>query len=210
MEEINLDPIIEQAYQVVEKLIDEQDRYSQPFRDRFEHTKRVLNWAKRIHQHEGGDLGIITLAVLFHDSGWSYDIDHALIGAELAEKFLVQQGVDRSVIDRVTSAAQTHNKRLDPTDDLPIENLIVMDADILDELGVTTLVWDSMATAIGENPSYTKALERNMGFFNGASQKLVSLQTKTGKKFYLERIAIWKQCLDHLSYELGESDELTA
>ena len=210
MEEINLDPVIEQAYTIVEKLIDEQDRYSQPFRDRFEHTKRVLNWAKRIHQHEGGDIGIITLAVLFHDSGWSDEIDHALIGAQLAEKFLIEQCVDRPIIDRVVSATLTHNKRLDPVEDLPIENLIVMDADILDELGVTTLVWDAMATAIGENPGYREALEQNQGYFDRAEEKSGSLHTKTGKQLFLERIAVWKFCLENLRYELGESDQPAA
>ena len=124
--------------------------------------------------------------------------------------FLAKNGVAPAIIDRVASAVQTHNKRHEPLEDLPLENLIVMDADILDELGVTTLVWDSMAAALGESPSYKKALDRNQMFFEGSEAKKKFLYTKAGKKLYTERIAIWESCLDHLRYELGESDVIPA
>lgn len=210
MEKTNFETVIQRAYLESERLIRKQGRFSEPFRNRFEHTKRVLKWAERIHAIEGGDIDIITLAVLFHDTGWSETIDHALIGAELAELFLAKNGVAPAIIDRVASAVQTHNKRHEPLGDLPLENLIVMDADILDELGVTTLVWDSMAAALGESPSYKKALDRNQMFFEGSEAKKKFLHTKTGKKHYTERIAIWESCLDHLRYELGESDVIPA
>ena len=203
-----LDDLIVKAFAEAEELIANQDRFNYPFRNRFRHTKRVLNWAKRIQQHEGGDMDVITLAVLFHDTGWSDEIDHALIGADLAEKFLVGHGVDQSVIDRVAFAARTHNKRQAPRKELPIENLIVMDADLLDEVGVTTIVWDAMATALEENPSYKAALDKSQRFFEGAKEKEFYLQTKTGKELYRQRIAMWEKCLDHLRYELGESAAL--
>ena len=187
-------------------LIEEQKRFSHPFRNRFEHTKRVLTWARRIQAVEGGDLEVITLAVIFHDVGWDGQVDHALLGAELARKFLIEQGVEEEVVHRVASAIETHNKRQNPSPNLPLENLIVMDADRLDELGVTTLVWDAMATALEEAPSFKKALERDQQFFASAEEEAQFIQTKTGLKFYTERTKVWEQCLIHLRYELGESD----
>lgn len=198
--------ILEDAFSEAERLIGEinrPSRFSHPFRDRFEHTKRVLRWAERIQQVEGGDLDIITLAVLFHDSGWRDGEDHALIGAELAEKFLLEKGLEQPFIEQVAWAARTHNKRLDSSEGLPIENLIVMDADILDELGVTTLVWDSMATALEEEPSFLKALEKSQHFLEWAISKQDQLKTQTGKKLYAERIAVWEESLAQLRYELG-------
>ena len=200
---------IEQAFVAAEALIEEQSRYSYPFRNRFRHTNRVLKWAKRIQEIEGGDIDIITLAVIFHDTGWDKERDHALIGAELARKFLLSQGIEEKVVSKVESAIATHNKRQSLQSDLPLENLIVMDADILDELGVTTLVWDAMATALGENPSFKKALEKSQQFFANAKGKTNLLQTKTGLKFYNERMDVWEQCLEQFRYELyelGESD----
>jgi uncharacterized protein len=206
MEDRKFEKIIEQAFEESRVLIEKQSRYSYPFRDRFEHTVRVLKWAKRIHEVEGGDIEIVILAVLFHDTGWDEQEDHALIGAELARKYLVSQDVKLEIVNRVMSAVETHNKRQNPQANLPIENLIVMDADRLDELGVTTLVWDSMTTAIQENPSFKKALERSQMFFADAKEGINLIQTETGRKFYNERVEIWEKCLAHLRYELGVSD----
>jgi uncharacterized protein len=206
MEEITFEEIVEQAFVEAKALIEKQSRYSYPFRDRFEHTLRVLKWAKRIHESEGGDIEVITLAVIFHDTGWDDQEDHAVIGAELARKYLINQGISPEIINRVVSAVETHNKRQNPRANLPIENLIVMDADRLDELGVTTLVWDSMTTAIQEKPSFKKALERSQMFFAGAKEGINLIHTQTGRKFYCERVEIWEKSLAHLRYELGESD----
>lgn len=200
----------EQALEQAQRLIENQSRFSQPFRNRFDHTKRVLKWADRIHEIEGGDIEIISLAVIFHDTGWNDQVDHAQLGAELAEKYLRSKGVPQSILSRVSSAVQTHNKRNIHTEGLPIENLIVMDADFLDEKGVTTLVWDAMATANEDHPGYRRALERNDVYFTSAKERQFLLKTETGKKLYRERMAIWENCLNHLRYELGLSDVLDA
>jgi len=198
--------LVERALLDAKVLIEKQKRFSHPFRNRFEHTKRVLTWARRIQTIEGGDLEIITLAVIFHDAGWDGQVDHALLGAGLARKFLIEQGVEEDVMNRVASAIETHNKRQNPSQNLPLENIIVMDADRLDELGVTTLVWDAMAAALEDTPSFKKALERDEQFFASAKEETQFIQTKTGLKFYNERIRVWEQCLAQLRYELGESD----
>jgi hypothetical protein len=82
-----------------------------------------------------------------------------------------------------------------------------MDADFLDEVGVTTLVWDAMATAIGDKPSYIRAIEKDLKFCERAKKESIYLQTKTGMKLYKERLVIWERCLSHFRYELGLSDE---
>jgi uncharacterized protein len=206
MEWANFDTIKEQALKHAQLLIENQSRYSQPFRNRFDHTFRVLKWADRIHEIEGGDIEIISLAVIFHDTGWNDQVDHALLGAELAEKYLLSKGVTQSIVSRVSSAVQTHNKRTIPIEGLPIENLIVMDADWLDEKGVTTLVWDAMATANEDQPSYMRALERNAVYFTNTKERLFLLKTETGMKLFSERMAMWENCLNHFRYELGLND----
>ena len=202
----NLREITEEASEEAKRLISNQGRKSQPFRNRFEHTMRVLKWADRIHNIEGGDFEIIKFAILFHDAGWSDTVDHALIGAELAEKYLLGKEVDPVLVDRIVSAVRTHNKRYEPQESLPIENLIVMDADLLDEVGVITLVWDAMATAIESNPSYIKVIEKDLAYFRKAKEKTIYLKTETGKKLYNERIDAWEMCLRHFQYELSLSN----
>ncbi len=203
----NLSEITEQASVEAKRLINNLSRKSQPFRNRFEHTMRVLKWADRIHKIEGGDFEIIKFAILFHDTGWSDTIDHALIGAELAEKFLLGKDVDPILVARIVSAVHTHNKGDELQESLPLENLIVMDADLLDEVGVTTLVWDAMATANENNPSYIRVLEKDIEFYKEAKEKTIYLKTETGKKLYNERISIWEMCLSHFRYVLSLSNE---
>jgi uncharacterized protein len=206
----NYDTIKEQALEQARFLIENQSRSSQPYRNRFDHTLRVLKWAERIHSVEGGDIEIITLAVIFHDTGWDEQVDHALLGADLAEKFLLGAGVDQSIVARAVSAVQTHNKRTMPVDSLPIENLIVMDADYLDEKGVTTLVWDALATACEDRPGYLRVLEKDGVYFSRAKENCTLLRTGTGMKLYRERMAMWQDCLSHFRYELGLSDGFDA
>jgi uncharacterized protein len=202
----NFDTLKEQALKQARFLIENQSRVSQPFRNRFDHTLRVLKWADRIHAIEGGEIEIISLAVIFHDTGWSDTVNHALIGAELAEKYLLGKAVDPGLVDRIASAARTHNQRNAPQDSLPIENLIVMDSDFLDEVGVTTLVWDAMAAAGENDPGYGRVIEKDLKYHQRARENTVYLKTETGKQLYNQRLAAWEMCLGHLRYELGLSD----
>jgi uncharacterized protein len=210
MSYIKLADITEEATAEAKRLISIQNRKSQPFRNRFDHTMRVLKWAQRIHKVEGGDLGVITLAVLFHDTGWSDKVDHASVGAELAEKYFLSKNVDPSFISRISSAIRTHNKKQELLSTLPIENLVVLDADILDEVGIITLVWDALATATENMPSYSKVIEKDLIYYERAREQRNYLKTETGIKLYNERIAIWKKCLSHFKYELGLSDQFIA
>lgn len=189
---------------IVRELISEQNRFSEVFRDRYEHTIRVLTWAKRIQSIEGGDLNVITLAVLFHDTGWSEEVNHAQVSALLAEEFLLENKAEAQFVERVVSAVRTHNLREIPSSDLPIENQVVMDADLLDELGVTTLVWDAMSVAQKPDLGYQKVLEKDIEFFSSAWKKRCEIKTKTGLKFYLERMDFWRMVLENLAYELGD------
>jgi uncharacterized protein len=191
---------------VVQALIRDQDRMSQPYRDRYEHTLRVLTWAERIQKVEGGDMDVISLAVLFHDSGWSETINHSLASADLAEKFLAEKQVAPRLVDRIVSAVMTHNMREIPKEELPLENRIVMDADLLDELGVTTLVWDALAAAGEADPGYVKIFEKDQKYYSCAAKKGSQLKTETGMKLYQERLKIWGLLLENLAYELGLSD----
>jgi uncharacterized protein len=190
----------------VQRLIREQKRYSEVFRNRYEHTLRVLTWAGRIQMSEGGDLEIITLAVLFHDVGWSQERNHADVSAELTEDFLRKNQVETQIADKIVSVVRTHNLREISNDELPIENQIVMDADLLDEVGVTTLVWDALKTGGGTEPSYKKVLEKDRIFYSNSVKNKGFLKTKTGLKLYDERLGFWKSVLNNLAYELGETE----
>lgn len=176
------------------------ERFS--FRDRYTHSLRVLKWAKRIHLEEGGDWEVIKIACIFHDVGWDSDINHSIISKSIAEKYLLKQNYDKNKLVLILEAIENHNYRNDENQ-VGIESKIVMDADLLDEVGATSIVWDSMATQIEGNKDYYDVLERIRYYYGRLERNLLLLKTETGKRLYKERLEFITQFIDELDYELN-------
>jgi hypothetical protein len=183
MRYVNLADITDKAAIEARRLIRDQNRRSEPFRNRFDHTLRVLNWARRIHEVEGGDFGIITLAILFHDTGWRENVDHALVGAELAKKFYLDEGVDPVLVDRIVSAVRTHNKRDEPCEGFPIENYILLVRSFLNQFleitprygGIASQSQFVGASKFSANSKYPHRLrEATLSFFESPIYRALS------------------------------------
>ncbi|MFQ6044441.1 MAG: HD domain-containing protein, partial [Candidatus Poribacteria bacterium] len=95
----------------------------------YEHTLRVRNLAVSIARQEGADERITELAALLHDIGKPEGEPHTEIGARRAEAILSNLEFDGGFSNRVCHAIQTH---LTDEPGLPIENLILRDADSID------------------------------------------------------------------------------
>ena len=114
---------------------------------------RVYRWAIKLQSKLGGDLDIIVLAALLHDVGWDDERPHGEVGAEIAVNYLDSLGVDPQKIAKIGEIIMIHEEK-DTDADLSLECRIVMDADLLDEVGAISVLWDSMATAI-EDEAYS-------------------------------------------------------
>ena len=149
-----------EVIEYVKKMTSENGRPSNyPFRSRFEHTMRVYRWAIKLQSKLGGDLDVIVLAALLHDIGWDDERPHGEVGAELAVEYMDSIGIDPETIRRVGEIIMIHEDK-DSDADLSLECKIVMDADLLDEVGAISVLWDSMATACEDEASYKKAYYR--------------------------------------------------
>lgn len=179
-----------------------------PFRNRFEHTLRVWEWAKRINKVEKGDEEIIDIAAIFHDIGKGEEGEkpHALISAELCRKYLKSAGFNEDKIDRITSAVRRHSSKHLIADELSLEERIIMDADLLDEAGAMCVLWDSMHQGAQENASYYKTYASLQNHYEERARGIKLLKTSEGKRLYEERISFLKLFLDNLRYELGMQD----
>lgn len=172
------------------------------FRNRYSHTLRVLKWAERIHEFEGGDLEVIKIASILHDIGWEDGENHAITSRNIANDYLKSIQYDVNKLPLILEAIESHNSRM--TDKkLHIESFILMDADILDEVGALSILWDAMAAALEQVASYKKAYERIIEYTNQIKQRVTLLRTETGLRFYHERIKVIDHFLDNLEYELG-------
>ncbi|MCG8513417.1 MAG: HD domain-containing protein [Halanaerobiales bacterium] len=193
-------------YQAMLKYVKEKFENSErankyPFRNRYKHTLRVKKWAERIQKIEGGNLEIIKIACIFHDVGWDEKVSHNIISKRIARDYLNKINYDNSKTKRVLEAIEHHCLR-DVEKSLAMENYIVMDADLLDEVGAISIIWDAMASAYEDQPSYLKAYHRIKRFTLEIKEKQQQLKTATGKRYYQKKIEFIDGFIRELGHEL--------
>ena len=148
-----------------------------PFRNQFEHTMRVYRWAIRLQAKLGGDLDVIVLSALLHDVGWDENRPHEEVSAEIAVEYLDSIDIDPETIKKVGEIILVHSDK-DTDKELSLECKIVMDADLLDEVGAIGIMWDCMATALEDEASYKEQLQSQGWKVFGADYDGVSLALK--------------------------------
>ena len=172
-----------------------------PFRDRFEHTMRVYRWAIKLQAKVGGDLDIIALAALLHDVGWDEEKDHGEVGAQIAVEYLDSIGLDPEKISRIGEIIRIHEDK-DTTEELSLECQVVMDADLLDEVGTVSIIWDAMATACEDEASYKKAYYRIKNYYRKNKPKIRRCKTDAARAEWTKRMQLLETYLTQLEKEL--------
>ena len=94
------------------------------------HTKRVVNKVKELlegEKIEGQDASALLLAAWFHDVGYTKGTEkHEEASAEMAEQFLIEQGIDPDMLSRIKSLIMATVVEHEPKDKL---EMIIRDAD---------------------------------------------------------------------------------
>jgi len=191
-----------EVIEYVKKMTAENGRPSKyPFRSRYEHTLRVYRWAIKLQSKLGGDLDIIVLAALLHDIGWDDNRPHGEVGAELAVEYLDGLGVNPEIIKRVGEIIMIHTDK-DTEAELSLECKIVMDADLLDEVGAIGILWDAMATACEDEASYKKAYYRLKNYYRINKPKIRRCKTDAARAEYAKRMQLIENYIFQLEKEL--------
>lgn len=103
---------------------------------------------------------------------------------------------------KILEAIENHNLR-DSSDGLNLESHIVMDADILDEVGALSILWDAMAEALKSEATYMSAYERIIDYSGHIDKSISKLRTEAGRRFYEERVEFIKKYIEELKFELN-------
>lgn len=173
-----------------------------PFRDRYSHTLRVLKLAERLQEKEGGDIDVIKIAAIFHDTGWSDIEAHGIVSKRIADVYLSKINYDSDKKGKILEAIENHSSR-ENTTLLSIESYILMDADILDEVGALSILWDGMASTYEDDPSYVNAYNRIQKYTTKIKDRRGRLKTATGKEYYEEKIEFIDRFIKELEFELN-------
>ncbi len=174
------------------------------FRDRFLHTLRVVGWVKRLCAAEGCDERLIVIAAIFHDSGYDQRCreDHPMMGERICRSYMTSHGFAPGDIDAVCDMVLRHSFKKRPAEGLPHELCLLMDADLLDELGLTIVMWDAMDEGAQLKGGYYSVLERVQRAHAKLRKLLPVMKTRAGHEEYERGLNVLSNAIDRLQYEL--------
>lgn len=120
---------------------------------RCEHTKRVLGWAKRLYDATADKTGLryedLMIAAIFHDVGRAVSArtggNHAKAGVPITRDWLLSNGYDPGRAEYIAGLVGAHSDKHRMRDpDIDRNLLMLMEADLLDDMGLLGLVMDTM------------------------------------------------------------------
>ncbi len=155
------------------------------FMNKFHHTLRVLGWAKRVAEgRKEVDRDVLYTAAIFHDIGYSDKgkESHAERGAKAFYDYAIKMKMDLSFIEKVKNIIHLHSsKELLKEKNIPIELIILIEADLLDEEGALRMVWYSADKAVNGAKSYEEFYQH---ILMGNKKRLVNPMVTEKAKYY--------------------------
>ena len=120
---------------------------------RYEHTKRVLGWVKRLYDATKNKAGLryedLMIAAIFHDVGRAVSThaggDHAKAGVPITRNWLLSNGYAPERAEYIANLVGMHSEKWrmkDPSTDRNL--LMLMEADLLDDMGLLGIVMDTL------------------------------------------------------------------
>ena len=182
----------------------------QTFRNRFEHTKRVFGWAKRIIDdlpnvnHE-----ILLTSAIFHDVGYSCGKEnHAENSARIFLEYASEHNFEKEFIDQVYYCILNHShKRFLWDDSSTPELILLLEADLLDEEGAMAISWDLMT--VGE--MMPTDFKEGYDMLNKYSIRILSqdmMVTPKAKNYWEEKKNLVRKFLSAIKQDLFIDEEI--
>ena len=197
-----------QAY--VDQRLKERDIYATKkksyysFPKRSEHCRRVFMWVQRLaSNYEHIDREALWTAAIFHDVGYSVSNDnHASHSAFICSKYLKEQGYDQTFIDKVVFLVANHSRKDLLNDDTNLELILLMQADLLDETGALSIIWDAMAEGAEPIQDFVKTFERIKSYTLNTLSKN-PMVTEEAKVIWEQKRTLAKEFINQLALDLG-------
>ena len=117
---------------------------------KFGHTLRVMTWAKRLYENASFKQEVsfddLMIAAIFHDIGYSSAADleyHARESARLCREYLKMKGFPEERIGKIGEMVALHSEKYRMREpDIDRGLLLLMEADLLDDMGAMSIVMD--------------------------------------------------------------------
>ena len=183
-----------------------------PFRKCSEHIKRVFMWAERLIDNEYFiNKEAVLVSAIFHDVGYAVSLDsskHAENSAIICEKYLIENGFTTDFINLVVYLVKNHsNKKLMTAEDTSIELILLMEADLLDETGALSILWDCMMEGAQQIQTFEKTYYHILDYSYKSINENPMVTTKA-KVFWDSKKNLMEEFIRHLSFDLAIGHEI--
>ncbi|MBQ7774677.1 MAG: HD domain-containing protein [Lachnospiraceae bacterium] len=172
---------------------------------RFEHIRRVYQWMLRLADGQTGlDMDSLKIAVIFHDIGYCREEDkenHAAHGAEICRRYLAEHDYSQEQIDFICDLIARHSDKETLFQEIPMELVLLMEADLLDDTGAHGVVMDVWIEALQEGADFNSMLEHIKRFTHRIMQDN-PMRTATGRRIWEEKKELVNSFVSSLTEDL--------
>ena len=111
-------------------------------------------------------MNALLIAALFHDVGYFQSIDdHANRSANIFHAYAERKNYDKTQADFIEYLIRSHsNKELLSSDDTPLELILLLEADELDETGALGVLWFGMVAGSRGAEDYDEAFREYLSY----------------------------------------------
>lgn len=170
----------------------------------YEHTMRTMKIAEKILTKEVADRDVVLVSLLLHDIGKTLcDNSHNLVSFRIAELLLDKYKFPETKRKKVLDCILYHSAKDISTLDLSPEQKVMMDADILDEIGVLSI--SRICLRHSDRNCSIHEIVRTLEQKQHKIEKETSyLKTEFGLKLYNQKKKAFKEQINQLKSESAE------
>ena len=164
---------------------------------RFDHTKRVLGWAKRLYDTCEDKSGLryedVMIATAFHDVGRiaamkDNSVSHAKAGVPITGEYLASHGFSKERTEYICMLVGKHSDKYMMADTgIDKGLLMLMEADMLDDMGAQGIVMDCMITEARNSKAKFEDCLDHISRFTLRLQKDNPMVTPNARSFWEEK-----------------------
>ena len=161
---------------------------------RFEHTMRVFKWMERLYaaypRKEAVDYDALAIATIFHDIGYCDEEGrhcHAKSSGRMCREYLQRTDYPIERINFVCDIVSRHSDKETMFEEIPPELLLLMEADLLDDIGAQGLVMDVWLEAACEENVTFESILAHMERYTLKIMQNNPMRTEEGKRIWEEK-----------------------
>lgn len=175
---------------------------------RYDHTKRVLAWVLRLYEGSKRKEEIrfdeLVIATIFHDVGRAVvlgtDVPHAQAGVPITKNYLEERGYAPEKVAYVCDLVARHSDKYRMREEgLDLGLLMLMEADLMDDMGALGIVMDCMITeSRNPNARFEDCLDHMTRYTLRLQEEENPMVTPEAIAFWDEKTRLSRQFVDAL------------